>query len=206
MRELAPQFHIPWSIPTEAEDIPIVPTTSGTMWVPAVFSKGCQWWLHEGQSVNNPVQGPDTSSSMASSSCCAACNPEMSVERLSYAHGSRDRLEISCRFDEWMTGNWRNYRNCSHGFQRVQILCQDRKQIRTDAVAGCCMEKVLVELPVKWVETLSWNIHITHMLGSPSFDTFGLASFLPQKVKRPKAKVSLILSVLCTLVWNQTTW
>ncbi|XP_074773856.1 inositol hexakisphosphate and diphosphoinositol-pentakisphosphate kinase 1 isoform X4 [Athene noctua] len=31
MRELAPQFHIPWSIPTEAEDIPIVPTTSGTM-------------------------------------------------------------------------------------------------------------------------------------------------------------------------------
>ncbi|XP_027982502.1 inositol hexakisphosphate and diphosphoinositol-pentakisphosphate kinase 1 isoform X9 [Eumetopias jubatus] len=31
MRELAPQFQIPWSIPTEAEDIPIVPTTSGTM-------------------------------------------------------------------------------------------------------------------------------------------------------------------------------
>ncbi|XP_031657032.1 inositol hexakisphosphate and diphosphoinositol-pentakisphosphate kinase 2 isoform X11 [Oncorhynchus kisutch] len=31
MRELAPQFHIPWSIPMEAEDIPIVPTTSGTM-------------------------------------------------------------------------------------------------------------------------------------------------------------------------------
>ncbi|XP_041074203.1 inositol hexakisphosphate and diphosphoinositol-pentakisphosphate kinase 2-like isoform X8 [Polyodon spathula] len=31
MRELAPQFHIPWSIPTEAEDVPIVPTTSGTM-------------------------------------------------------------------------------------------------------------------------------------------------------------------------------
>uniref|UniRef100_A0A8C7S6F5 Inositol hexakisphosphate and diphosphoinositol-pentakisphosphate kinase n=1 Tax=Oncorhynchus mykiss TaxID=8022 RepID=A0A8C7S6F5_ONCMY len=31
MRELAPQFHIPWSIPLEAEDIPIVPTTSGTM-------------------------------------------------------------------------------------------------------------------------------------------------------------------------------
>ncbi|XP_051776782.1 inositol hexakisphosphate and diphosphoinositol-pentakisphosphate kinase 2-like isoform X2 [Erpetoichthys calabaricus] len=31
MRELAPQLHIPWSIPTEAEDIPIVPTTSGTM-------------------------------------------------------------------------------------------------------------------------------------------------------------------------------
>ncbi|XP_069748500.1 inositol hexakisphosphate and diphosphoinositol-pentakisphosphate kinase 2 isoform X2 [Narcine bancroftii] len=31
MRELAPQFRIPWSIPTEAEDIPIVPTTSGTM-------------------------------------------------------------------------------------------------------------------------------------------------------------------------------
>uniref|UniRef100_A0A2K6KE88 Inositol hexakisphosphate and diphosphoinositol-pentakisphosphate kinase n=1 Tax=Rhinopithecus bieti TaxID=61621 RepID=A0A2K6KE88_RHIBE len=29
--ELAPQFHIPWSIPLEAEDIPIVPTTSGTM-------------------------------------------------------------------------------------------------------------------------------------------------------------------------------
>uniref|UniRef100_A0A3Q3G3E0 Inositol hexakisphosphate and diphosphoinositol-pentakisphosphate kinase n=1 Tax=Labrus bergylta TaxID=56723 RepID=A0A3Q3G3E0_9LABR len=26
-----PQFHIPWSIPMEAEDIPIVPTTSGTM-------------------------------------------------------------------------------------------------------------------------------------------------------------------------------
>lgn len=33
MRELAPQFHIPWSIPMEAEDIPIVPTTSGTMYV-----------------------------------------------------------------------------------------------------------------------------------------------------------------------------
>ncbi|XP_064786529.1 inositol hexakisphosphate and diphosphoinositol-pentakisphosphate kinase 1-like isoform X5 [Oncorhynchus masou masou] len=32
MRELAPQFHIPWSIPMEAEDIPIVPTTSGTMY------------------------------------------------------------------------------------------------------------------------------------------------------------------------------
>ncbi|XP_059905800.1 inositol hexakisphosphate and diphosphoinositol-pentakisphosphate kinase 2 isoform X16 [Gadus macrocephalus] len=31
MRELAPQFQIPWSIPLEAEDIPIVPTTSGTM-------------------------------------------------------------------------------------------------------------------------------------------------------------------------------
>uniref|UniRef100_A0A8C5SXF5 Inositol hexakisphosphate and diphosphoinositol-pentakisphosphate kinase n=1 Tax=Laticauda laticaudata TaxID=8630 RepID=A0A8C5SXF5_LATLA len=31
MREMAPQFQIPWSIPTEAEDIPIVPTTSGTM-------------------------------------------------------------------------------------------------------------------------------------------------------------------------------
>ncbi|XP_052336760.1 inositol hexakisphosphate and diphosphoinositol-pentakisphosphate kinase 2 isoform X2 [Oncorhynchus keta] len=31
MRELASQFHIPWSIPLEAEDIPIVPTTSGTM-------------------------------------------------------------------------------------------------------------------------------------------------------------------------------
>ncbi|XP_069082284.1 inositol hexakisphosphate and diphosphoinositol-pentakisphosphate kinase 2 [Pleurodeles waltl] len=31
MRELAPQFQIPWSIPAEAEDIPIVPTTSGTM-------------------------------------------------------------------------------------------------------------------------------------------------------------------------------
>ncbi|XP_049578863.1 inositol hexakisphosphate and diphosphoinositol-pentakisphosphate kinase 2 isoform X4 [Syngnathus scovelli] len=31
MRELGPQFHIPWSIPMEAEDIPIVPTTSGTM-------------------------------------------------------------------------------------------------------------------------------------------------------------------------------
>uniref|UniRef100_A0A8D1C8B6 Inositol hexakisphosphate and diphosphoinositol-pentakisphosphate kinase n=1 Tax=Sus scrofa TaxID=9823 RepID=A0A8D1C8B6_PIG len=31
MRELAPQFHIPWSIPLEAEDIPIVPTTSGTI-------------------------------------------------------------------------------------------------------------------------------------------------------------------------------
>ncbi|XP_061077456.1 inositol hexakisphosphate and diphosphoinositol-pentakisphosphate kinase 1-like isoform X2 [Conger conger] len=31
MRELAPQFQIPWSIPIEAEDIPIVPTTSGTM-------------------------------------------------------------------------------------------------------------------------------------------------------------------------------
>lgn len=32
MRELAPQFQIPWSIPLEAEDIPIVPTTSGTMY------------------------------------------------------------------------------------------------------------------------------------------------------------------------------
>uniref|UniRef100_A0A3Q2C7R3 Inositol hexakisphosphate and diphosphoinositol-pentakisphosphate kinase n=1 Tax=Cyprinodon variegatus TaxID=28743 RepID=A0A3Q2C7R3_CYPVA len=32
MRELAPQLHIPWSIPMEAEDIPIVPTTSGTMY------------------------------------------------------------------------------------------------------------------------------------------------------------------------------
>ncbi|XP_067357366.1 inositol hexakisphosphate and diphosphoinositol-pentakisphosphate kinase 2 isoform X7 [Channa argus] len=31
MRELAPQLHIPWSVPMEAEDIPIVPTTSGTM-------------------------------------------------------------------------------------------------------------------------------------------------------------------------------
>ncbi|XP_075884994.1 inositol hexakisphosphate and diphosphoinositol-pentakisphosphate kinase 1 isoform X2 [Nelusetta ayraudi] len=31
MRELAPHFHIPWSIPMEAEDIPIVPTTSGSM-------------------------------------------------------------------------------------------------------------------------------------------------------------------------------
>uniref|UniRef100_A0A803SMZ2 Inositol hexakisphosphate and diphosphoinositol-pentakisphosphate kinase n=1 Tax=Anolis carolinensis TaxID=28377 RepID=A0A803SMZ2_ANOCA len=31
MREMAPQLQIPWSIPTEAEDIPIVPTTSGTM-------------------------------------------------------------------------------------------------------------------------------------------------------------------------------
>ncbi|TSK28087.1 Inositol hexakisphosphate and diphosphoinositol-pentakisphosphate kinase 1 [Bagarius yarrelli] len=31
MRELSPKFHIPWSIPMEAEDIPIVPTTSGTM-------------------------------------------------------------------------------------------------------------------------------------------------------------------------------
>ncbi|XP_075693035.1 inositol hexakisphosphate and diphosphoinositol-pentakisphosphate kinase 2 isoform X11 [Rhinoderma darwinii] len=31
MRELAPLFQIPWSIPLEAEDIPIVPTTSGTM-------------------------------------------------------------------------------------------------------------------------------------------------------------------------------
>ncbi|XP_061594741.1 inositol hexakisphosphate and diphosphoinositol-pentakisphosphate kinase 2 isoform X12 [Cololabis saira] len=31
MRELAPQFQIPWSIPTDSEDIPIVPTTSGTM-------------------------------------------------------------------------------------------------------------------------------------------------------------------------------
>uniref|UniRef100_A0A0D9R9V9 Inositol hexakisphosphate and diphosphoinositol-pentakisphosphate kinase n=1 Tax=Chlorocebus sabaeus TaxID=60711 RepID=A0A0D9R9V9_CHLSB len=34
MRELAPQFQIPWSIPTEAEDIPIVPTTSGTIFMP----------------------------------------------------------------------------------------------------------------------------------------------------------------------------
>lgn len=33
MRELAPQLHIPWSIPMESEDIPIVPTTSGTMCV-----------------------------------------------------------------------------------------------------------------------------------------------------------------------------
>ena len=32
MRDLAPQFLIPWSIPAEAEDIPIVPTTSGTMY------------------------------------------------------------------------------------------------------------------------------------------------------------------------------
>uniref|UniRef100_H2Z6C4 Inositol hexakisphosphate and diphosphoinositol-pentakisphosphate kinase n=1 Tax=Ciona savignyi TaxID=51511 RepID=H2Z6C4_CIOSA len=31
MRDLAPQFHIPWSITTDAEDIPIVPTTSGSM-------------------------------------------------------------------------------------------------------------------------------------------------------------------------------
>ncbi|CAN0073678.1 unnamed protein product [Lampetra planeri] len=31
MRELAPQFQIPWSVPLEAEDIPIVPTTAGTM-------------------------------------------------------------------------------------------------------------------------------------------------------------------------------
>ncbi|XP_051539191.1 inositol hexakisphosphate and diphosphoinositol-pentakisphosphate kinase 2 isoform X5 [Myxocyprinus asiaticus] len=31
MRELAPQFQIPWSVPLEAEDIPIVPTTCGTM-------------------------------------------------------------------------------------------------------------------------------------------------------------------------------
>uniref|UniRef100_UPI0035901EFF inositol hexakisphosphate and diphosphoinositol-pentakisphosphate kinase 2-like isoform X4 n=1 Tax=Myxine glutinosa TaxID=7769 RepID=UPI0035901EFF len=31
MRELGSQFHLPWTIPTEAEDIPIVPTTSGTM-------------------------------------------------------------------------------------------------------------------------------------------------------------------------------
>lgn len=30
IRNLAPQFHIPWSIPTD-DDIPIVPTTSGTM-------------------------------------------------------------------------------------------------------------------------------------------------------------------------------
>ncbi|MEQ2160367.1 Inositol hexakisphosphate and diphosphoinositol-pentakisphosphate kinase 1, partial [Goodea atripinnis] len=28
---LAFKFQIPWSVPTEAEDIPIVPTTSGTM-------------------------------------------------------------------------------------------------------------------------------------------------------------------------------
>lgn len=33
MRELAPQFHLPWSIPMEAEDIPIVATTSGSMYV-----------------------------------------------------------------------------------------------------------------------------------------------------------------------------
>lgn len=38
MREMAPQFQIPWSIPTEAEDIPIVPTTSGTMLVLAVLA------------------------------------------------------------------------------------------------------------------------------------------------------------------------
>ncbi|XP_078804576.1 inositol hexakisphosphate and diphosphoinositol-pentakisphosphate kinase 2 isoform X38 [Oryzias latipes] len=31
MRELAPKYSIPWSIPIEDEDIPIVPTTSGTM-------------------------------------------------------------------------------------------------------------------------------------------------------------------------------
>ncbi|XP_048449648.1 inositol hexakisphosphate and diphosphoinositol-pentakisphosphate kinase 2 [Rhincodon typus] len=31
MRELAPQFQIPWSVPAEVENIPIVPTTSGTM-------------------------------------------------------------------------------------------------------------------------------------------------------------------------------
>ncbi|XP_072290765.1 inositol hexakisphosphate and diphosphoinositol-pentakisphosphate kinase 1-like isoform X8 [Eucyclogobius newberryi] len=31
MRELAPQLHLPWSVPLESEDIPIVPTTSGTM-------------------------------------------------------------------------------------------------------------------------------------------------------------------------------
>uniref|UniRef100_A0AAV2L3P0 Inositol hexakisphosphate and diphosphoinositol-pentakisphosphate kinase n=1 Tax=Knipowitschia caucasica TaxID=637954 RepID=A0AAV2L3P0_KNICA len=31
MRLLAPQFHLPWSLPPESEDIPIVPTTSGTM-------------------------------------------------------------------------------------------------------------------------------------------------------------------------------
>lgn len=43
--------------------------------------------------MKNTVQGLD-------SSCCAACNPEMPVERLSYAQGSCDRLEISCRFDE----------------------------------------------------------------------------------------------------------
>lgn len=41
MRELAPQFQIPWSIPTEAEDIPIVPTTSGTMWVLTVKPIHC---------------------------------------------------------------------------------------------------------------------------------------------------------------------
>lgn len=39
MRELAPQFHIPWSIPMEAEDIPIVPTTSGTMYVETIRLK-----------------------------------------------------------------------------------------------------------------------------------------------------------------------
>lgn len=61
MRELAPQFHIPWSIPTEAEDIPIVPTTSGTMWVPVVFSNECPWRLHEGQSANT-VRGTHLSS------------------------------------------------------------------------------------------------------------------------------------------------
>ncbi|CAB1331712.1 unnamed protein product [Coregonus sp. 'balchen'] len=38
MRELAPQFHIPWSIPLEAEDIPIVPTTSGTIFF-SLFEK-----------------------------------------------------------------------------------------------------------------------------------------------------------------------
>lgn len=31
MRDLAPQYDIPWSVPTDAEDIPIVPTTSGYM-------------------------------------------------------------------------------------------------------------------------------------------------------------------------------
>lgn len=31
MRELAPQYDIPWSVPTDAEYMPIVPTTSGSM-------------------------------------------------------------------------------------------------------------------------------------------------------------------------------
>ena len=33
LRQLAPQLHIPYSITFQPEDIPIVPTTYGTMWV-----------------------------------------------------------------------------------------------------------------------------------------------------------------------------
>ena len=48
LRRLAPTLHIPYSITFQAEDLPIVPTTSGTMWVGivVVFMVGlrCLWW------------------------------------------------------------------------------------------------------------------------------------------------------------------